>query len=109
VACKVKYDNAMLFREIWKLSTPIAGIATPTMYEHKSRFSSAKDLIRNRSAILGWNNMGPFSLCLYNSIGQNQEYKATDQTHQMFYNWLGTDSAISPNDIHFNLHYLSPL
>ena len=99
MACKVKRDNAMFFREIRHLGTPVAGIATPTMHKHKSRFSGTVDLIRNRGAIFGKDDMGPFCLCLYRSDGQKQEHQATDQDHQMFCGRFAVKSAICLNDI----------
>jgi hypothetical protein len=45
VACKVNRDHTMILGEMGQLGAPVAGIATPAMNEHKSRFSSAVDLI----------------------------------------------------------------
>ena len=62
VSCKVKGDEAISFREVRQLSAPVAGIATPTMHEHKRVLADSVDLIGDRRTIFGKDHVRPFRI-----------------------------------------------
>ena len=79
VTGQVEKDDTMFFREMRHLGTPVAGVATPAVDKHKRRFSGAIDLIRNRGAVFGRDNLGPWGLCVSISNGKKQQHQATGQ------------------------------
>jgi len=70
VAGQVKDDNAVRLGEVWQLGAPVAGIATPTVYEQEGRFASTMDLIGNAGAIPRRNYMGPYGMIRYRLAGR---------------------------------------